>query len=108
MKKVKLAAEQCQLQSQSHIELMQALPDPCVISKWTAEVEVWERDHSCTNLYYVTFKDVFGGRCQVGNSTGGAGEYSEGRPGAGRVDKPQWLFSSGLLHQGRTVSSLFR
>ncbi len=58
MKKVKLAAEQCQLQSQSHIELMQALPDPCVISKWTAEVEVWERDHSCTNLYYVTFKDV--------------------------------------------------
>ncbi|KAK0430289.1 hypothetical protein EV421DRAFT_1935707 [Armillaria borealis] len=58
VKKAKLAAEQCWLQSQSHIELMQALPDPHVVSKWMAEVEAWEHDCSRMNLYYVTFKHV--------------------------------------------------
>ncbi|PBK85199.1 hypothetical protein ARMGADRAFT_1087647 [Armillaria gallica] len=58
VKKAKLASEQCQLHSQAHIELMQALLDLYFFAKWTVEVKAWEHDCTRTNPYYVTFKHI--------------------------------------------------
>ncbi len=51
-------AEQYSAQSCAHIKLTQALPDPRLVLKWTAEMEAWEHNRTQPNPYLLTFKHV--------------------------------------------------